>query len=533
MDTSPYLSLFLQECRDNCAAVEEQLLAMERDGVTSNRYAEVMRLCHSCKGAAATMQFVRLTDAFHLLEDVFSAARDGKIALDASAIDMALRSIDALRQSLVYVEENNAEPQTIEGLPDLHVLASGGHTEEAAPAAAEQAVTDELSMLPHIRVDARKLDFLLDLAGELSLLRQQFRTLADQPQYVLDLDPLVSRLEKNTQELLIQVNESRLIPLDQAFARLPRLVRDTARSQLKEVTFTMQGTDISLDKSIVDHLVTPLVHLLRNAVDHGIETPAERLKAGKPEQGTVTLSVRGETGFVVVSVEDDGQAIELNELKKLSKNRGFSDDEIESITEETILDLLCSSRFSSSQTVSMVSGRGVGLSAVKQITDGLGGHLSLVRQAGGKRFELALPLQLSIIPIILVRVGEGVYGVPFVHVDRLLQLSSADTMHMMGKRVLDIEGQPLPVRSLATLLHKDTEAIEEPRSVLVLSDGNRRFGIAVDEIIRNQEMMMKPLTSPLRSANLYAGCSPLGDGKIALVLDVPALIQHAFSIPVT
>jgi two-component system chemotaxis sensor kinase CheA len=527
MDTSSYLSLFLQECRDDCAGITRGLLRLEKEGADPASLAEIMRLSHSCKGAAATMGYETMAACFHRLEDAFSLAKDGKLVLAPETVDVLLQAIDELERALGIIEKTSQEPREYAHAAALASIAEG-HTSLAAPLSPDVPTeTDAGASLPHIRVDARKLDTLLDLTGELSLLRQQLRAAAEAMPGTTALEPLLDRLDKGVQELAFHVGQSRLIPVDQVFVRFPRLVRDLARAQDKRVAFAMAGTDIELDKSIIDHLLTPLIHLLRNAVDHGIEAPAERAAAGKAEEGNITLSVRREPGFVVVSVEDDGRPIVLDDLRRTAAARGFSPEELSALTEETVLDLLCSARFSSSAEVSMISGRGVGLSAVKSDVASLGGRLRLVRESGRKRFEMALPLSLSVIPVIFVKAAGAVYGVPFIHVRRLLQPSAAEHTRILAGDALVFEGAPLPLLPLGAAIGRTDAPAPATPSVLVVHDGDGSAGLVVDELLRTEEIMVKPVSGAVREAGLYSGCSLLGDGTVALILDIPAVIRHS------
>ncbi len=518
MDTSSYLSLFLQECRDNCAGAVQILLRIEQTAATEKDLQELMRLCHSCKGAAATMEFTKMADLFHRMEDLFAAALKDHTALTAEKIDELLQQIDAVEAALRIVESTGKEPDTF-----------SAQTNDGTVESLETSFNTDL---PHVRVESRKLDALLDLSSELSLLKQQFRTMAESSADKEQLIPLVDSLEKNVKELFFHVNQSRLIRLDQAFIRFPRLIRDLAKSIGKEVHFEMEGVDIELDKSVIDHLTTPLIHLLRNAVDHGIETPDEREKAGKPREGRVTIRIRREAGYIVVSVEDDGKQITVEAIRETAAKRGFSAQEVQNITDSTIIDVLCSANFSETEKVTMVSGRGVGLSAVKSTADALGGKLSLIREKDSKRFELVLPLNLSVIQVIFVRVGGHVYGVPLMHVERLLDITDKEVIASLGGEAIDFEEHPLPLIALSQALGLQIQSEQQAiRPVLVIKDPSGLAGITVDEILQNEEVMIKPVSSTIGQSKFYSGCSLLGDGTVALILDIPSILKHSISRP--
>jgi len=535
MNNSPYLSLFLQEMRDNCAGMNQKLVALEKKPTDAGLIAEIMRLSHSCKGAAATMGFEKTAEFCHAMEDVFDAVRKGGLVVTPAVIDVCLQGIDTVDACLTQIEKDGKELTEFAALSPLQVILranANASPSPATPVAAE--VTDQLqdidrmSQVPHIRVESKKLDTLLELAGELSVLRLQFSSAAkDSSQNAVFL-PLLDRFARLADDLTYQVTQSRLIPLDQVFARFPRLVRDLSRSQGKQIEFVMEGTGIDLDKTLVDHLTTPLIHLLRNAVDHGIESPEIRKKKGKSAQATIAVRVRREQGYAVITVEDDGQQIELSEIKRIAAERGFTAEEIAEIRQETLLDFLCNARFSSTKNISMVSGRGVGLSAVRDTVKELGGHLRLEQDAAGKRFILLLPLQLSVIRAIMVNVQGSTYGLPFVHIRRLLQVTPADIRTSLEQEVTVIDGEDVPVLRLGRVFAPKAKpaAAEELLHLLLTDTGEGTVALCVDAVIGNEEVMVKPVSETLHTGHYFSGHTVLADGKVALIVDIPALVHH-------
>lgn len=528
MDTSPYMSLYLQESRENSAKIIQNLLLVEKNA-TPEILTELMRLSHSCKGAAATMGYEKTAELCHNLESIFDAVRLSKFTLTPGAIDLCLRTMDIFEKALEHIEKMMKEPESYTITNALKELATGvmPHSTTEPPIASEELTT--IQTFPHVRVASSKLDTLLELSGELVVLQQQMTGVPLDPLSTLVMRPLVDRFEKIAEEMRYHVMQSRLIPVEQVFVKFPRLVREIAKDQKKSINFSMKGTDIELDKTLIDHLTTPLIHMLRNAVDHGIESPEERRKLGKPEEGTITLSVERNGAFIAVSVEDDGVQLRADELKIRARTIGMSESEIAAITDETILDLLVSGRFSMSENVSMISGRGVGLSSVYQTMRHLGGTLKLEQGAGTKKFILTFPLQLSVVQMILVRVNNQIFGLPFIHIHQILTVQSEMIHSSLHEPCITLGGQQIPLVYLHKTYSKtpsDTLENKNECHVLIADDGKQKVGLCVDTILHNEEVMVSAIPSALRDVQWLSGCALLGDGSIALIVDIPRLLAE-------
>lgn len=529
MDTTQYTTLFLQEMRENCAALNLVLVKLEKDPANDKLLAEAMRAFHSCKGAASTMGFEQTAEFCHALESVLDSARKGTLPLTATAIDDCLFAVDTIESCLKSIEKEGKELQQY---PVLTFDGAVGNRATVTNRSENTVIEESSEELPHIRVESRKLDTLLELTGELSTLRLQFLALRQKGASLDALPALIERLSGISSELAYRVSDSRLIPLEQVFQRFPRLVRDLAKSQSKQVEFIMSGTGIELDKTLVDRLLTPLIHLLKNAVDHGIETPDVRRKNGKAEQGTVTLNVQRDQGYVIISVEDDGQVINIEDLKKTAATRGFSKAEVDAITMDNVLDLLSSSRFSSTTTATMVSGRGVGLSAVRAIMKSIGGDFRLEQKDGHKVFTLLMPLQLSVMRTILVRAGGNTYAFPFIHIDRIVTVTQDDLHTSLQQRTMIIDGESAVIVDLDRMLRGASDshswpldAMQSSMRVLIAKHGNQPVGIRVDEVLQSEEIMVKPVPDAMHELEHFSGYSILGDGRIALIIDIANLLS--------
>lgn len=527
METSAYLPLYLQEMRENCARLGGLLVEVEKRPSEQGLLQEIMRFCHSCKGISATMGFVSTADLCHALEEVFDCARQGTLDITPDIVDVCLKALDALNTVIQTVDATKNEPPSPDAiLTELHAcLKKGGRADRTSVS----LHSEDIAEIPHVRVDSKRLDSLLELAGELSVLRLQMHSqFGEHPGPVAGA--LLDRFARVTDELSYEVMQSRLVPLEQVFLAFPRLVRDLARSQKKQVKLVMKGTDVELDKTLVDHLVSPLVHLLRNAIDHGIEPPEERTQKKKLIEGTVVISVAREHGFVTISVTDDGRKIECEAVKQSARKRGFSPQEIDAISDATLLTVLASGRLSTSKEISLVSGRGVGLSAVRSGASVLGGELVFAQSEKEKSFTLRLPLAVSVVRILFVRSSGQTYGLPFSHIERLLTVPRSSLRSPLGQPLVVLDDESIAVFRLKELLSDSGRSLGPlgPQSqmlpLVLLKSSQSKVAIEVEEVLKSEEVMVKSVGSSLSRTPHLAGSTIMGDGSVAFILDPHQLI---------
>ncbi len=536
MDITQYTSLYLQEMRDNLAQLNRHAVTLEKEPTNIPLLQEIMRLNHSGKGSSNAMGFKSTAELFHSLEDVFDAARKSKLAITKDIITLCLKAFDQIEASFAAIEKTKKEIDCSAIAAAVRASAQMNPAPATTQATTIDAATDvtvipDTTAIDFIRVGTEKIEKLTNLAGEFALLRQHASSLKNNPEFASVLE----QLTKLTDDLTYYAGNIRLVPLEQAFGRFPRLVRDLATVQGKNVRFEMTGTDVELDKTLVDHLISPLIHLLRNAVDHGMESPDVRKQLGKNPEGTIRLTVERDQGFARVTVEDDGEAIVLGTLKEIAKKKGFTDAVLDSIKETNTLDLLTMPGFSSSKTVSDISGRGVGLSAVHQAAKALGGQLTLTQSTGCKRFTVSLPLQLSIIQSLLVDVTGQTYALPLVHVRRLITVPSTQIQSTLGQQATVVDGQDVALISLPTLFKTNESAVKKEGATtaaitethIVLVDGDKGLiGIVVDRVLGNADIMVKPIATTLKSEVCFTGSTIIGSGRVALILDVPGIVQE-------
>lgn len=524
MDNQRYQTLFLQEMRENAEAIGQKLVELEHDPENGSLVEDIMRLVHGCKGACRTMEHTNTADLCHAFEDLLQTVRDGTKVPDQEFITFSIEVIRAFVDALDSIQNTQAEPNNFELMSELHALTQGQGSDVGLQEETKRLQQESDSTAPtisSIRIATSKLDTLLNLAGELSLLHAQYSAECDQR-----FRPFLERFGQLSDSITYHILESRTVPAKQLLGPLPVMVRDLATEEKKQVQFCTKGDNIELDKTLVDHLATPLNHLLRNAVSHGIETPVERMALGKESQGTITISIARTQEHVDVCVIDDGADINVQAVKDRAKDRGFSSAELEDITSSNLLDTLCDPRFSAAKHVSTISGRGVGLADVRSTALKLGGELTLEQHSVGKSFTLSLPLNLSLIKAILVESDSAVYVIPFIHVERLLRLSHDRIVSMVNRPHVLVDDESIPLYWLGSSHCTDTSVLP----VVLVDYGGQRIGVVVDAVIGTQSVLVKPLGDIAKQMQRYSGSTILHDGSIGLIIDIPSLIQE-FSSP--
>lgn len=393
-------------------------------------------------------------------------------------------------------------------------------------AGAEKPVASEAETT--VRVDTARLDDIMNMVGELVLVRNRLVRLglnsSDEA-----MAKAVSNLDVVTADLQTAVMKTRMQPIKKVFGRFPRLVRDLARQLNKEISLELVGEETDLDKNLVEALADPLVHLVRNAVDHGIETPQEREAAGKSRGGRVILSAEQEGDHILLSISDDGKGMDANVLRAIAVKKGLMDkDAADRLSESDCYNLIFAPGFSTKTEISDVSGRGVGMDVVKTKIAQLNGSLSIHSTLGqGSKIVIKVPLTLAIMPTLMVMLGNQAFAFPLVNVNEIFHLDLSRTNVVDGQEVVIVRDKALPLFYLKRWLVASA-AHEEQREghVVILSVGTQRIGFVVDQLVGQEEVVIKPLGKMLQGTPGMSGATITGDGRIALILDVPSMLKH-------
>lgn len=377
-----------------------------------------------------------------------------------------------------------------------------------------------------VRVDIERLDNLMNLVGELVINKGRLEQIG-LTQHHGDLNDVIEQMERITNDLQNVVMNVRMVPIEQVFNRFPRMVRDLAKDLGKEVEFIIEGKETELDRTVIDEIGDPLVHLLRNAVDHGIEYPEDRRRNGKNSSGTVRLVARHEGNNVFIEVIDDGSGLNLDLIRARAVEKGLATlQEVDNMTPVQVTDFLFRSGFSTAENVTDVSGRGVGLDVVKNKIESLNGEIFVDTVLGkGTTFKIRLPLTLAIIQALLVKVGNETFAIPLSSVDETTMISKSDLKMVQSQEVVLLRGKVLPLVKARYLLEfREHDNYEDVMYVVVVRKGEKQLGIIVDSLIGQQEIVIKSLGKLLAGIPGVAGATILGDGAVSLILDVGTLV---------
>ena len=399
----------------------------------------------------------------------------------------------------------------------------------AAPAAAKKPAGPAKDAVPAettVRVDTKRLDDIMNMVGELVLVRNRLVRLglksADEA-----MAKAVANLDVVTGDLQSAVMKTRMQPIKKVFGRFPRVVRDLARNLKKEINLELEGEKTDLDKNLVEALADPLVHLVRNSVDHGIESPEAREQAGKPRSGKVVLSAEQEGDHIVLSITDDGGGMDASVLRRKAVEKGLMDEEAaDRLSDHEAFNLIFHPGFSTKDQISDVSGRGVGMDVVKTKISQLNGTIDVQSEKGvGTKIAIKVPLTLAIMPTLMVMLGEQAFALPLVSVNEIFHLDLSKTNVVDGQEVVVVRERPLPLFHLKRWLVNGHQEEHNEAHVVIVSVGTQKMGFVVDQLIGQEEVVIKPLGKMLHGTPGMAGATITGDGRIALILDVPSMLK--------
>ena len=557
---------FLVESYENLDQLDQDLVALEGHPGSRELLSRVFRTIHTIKGTCGFLAFGRLESLTHAGESLLSELREGRRGMDQPTTDVLLAMVDTVRKILASIETSGLEGDigveaVIEAIgavlqePGPQLLPDVGIPAVQSPAAATTPVrsgaggaepsTDDPGRTSAsdsaIRVDVEVLDDLMRQVGELVLARNQITALAG-GQHDGDLVRASQRLSLIATELQEAVMAARMQPMGHLWAKMPRVVRDLAAACGRQVRLEVAGADTELDRALLEAVKDPLMHLVRNAVDHGIEAAPARVAAGKPAAGVLTMRAYHAGGRVVVEVQDDGRGIDADRVASTAVARGLrTPEQVAALGETDLLQLLFLPGFSMADTVTNLSGRGVGLDVVRTRIGAIGGTVEVESTLGcGTTWRLRIPLTLAIISAIIVESGGELYSIPAVNVLEFVaadgQSSEAAIEYVGPAPVLRVRGTLLPLVALAEVLglpsapgpgHQGEPAMASV--IAVLQAGARHFALIVDRVLDIEEIVVKPIPARLSGVGVYAGATLLGDGRVALILDVQGIAARALT----
>jgi two-component system chemotaxis sensor kinase CheA len=534
---------YLEDAREHLAVLDDALLRLEKSGPDADVVASLLGPLHTLKGNSGMIGFGGIKDYVHRLEDAFTKVRDGSLTLEPATLQQLFEGASALREAIERAAASGREERGL-GV-ERAALESLLAASSAAPSSRVQAGAAAETGRPGkggdptlvaarsslVRVDFAKLDHLLNLVGELIVYRTKLTEVGrqvsavapDAGQELLDSVHQVAGVSSQLQETIMDI---RMLPIRHVFERFPRLVRDLAHGGGKQVELILQGEDTRVDKAVIDEIGEPLVHLIRNAVDHGIEPPETRLAAGKSATGTILLTAAQESSQVVLTLVDDGAGIDAAEVRKRAIEHGLLAPD-EQLTDRETIQFIFSEGFSTARSVTDVSGRGVGLDVVVHCMERLNGLIEAETIPGaGTKFTLHLPLTLAIITVLMVEVGERVYALPSGAVVESLRFRPDEVSQMNGRDTLRIRDRIIPLVHLSEFFRVTSRVRREETYAVIVGRGEKRLGLTVDRLLGQQDVVIKGLDSVVSGSALgVAGATILGDGRVVLVVDVAALFE--------
>jgi two-component system chemotaxis sensor kinase CheA len=498
------IDVYRAETAENLAAMEHGLLALEKRGdADAELLHAVLRGAHTIKGSSATIGYTAVANSAHEMEDTLQRVREGTLAWNSGVAARLMESLDALR--LLTLAPPNA---------------AGVEDTEATPAAIRRTTGRETSL----RVNLSRLDRLLDLTAEITIARGRMAQLVGASAGSDDvLGGTLWQLEQLHAALHSEVMMLRMVRLGPVFRAQQRTARDVAQHRGKLVHLVVEGDDVEVDTSISEQLRDPLTHMIRNSVDHGIESPAERVAAGKPRTGKIVLRAQHQAGTVVIEIEDDGRGLDREKIAARAEALGLLDNAA-ALSDDQLFACIFEPGFSTAGEITTVSGRGVGMDVVRRHIRALRGTIDISSLPGrGTRFVIRLPLTVAIINGLLVAADGERYVVPMEAVEECVDFQSAQA-HGAEAGVLNLRGKPVPYTHLAGSLG-GSSARSARACVVILRQGHMRVGLVVDSLDGDCQAVIKPLSGMLQHLRGIAGSTILGDGRVALILDVPQLVE--------
>ena len=553
---------FLTETSESLDTVDNQLVMFEQDSNNVRILGSIFRLVHTIKGTCGFLGLPRLEALAHAAETLMGKFRDG-MPVTSEAVTLILSSIDRIKEILASLEANHAEPDgtDLDLIAELHETVERGlqamsappiasmsalaeiltpaqpvpvpavaaakvlkPSVNKAPAEAETAEGDRVAR-QSIRVDVDALEHLMTMVSELVLTRNQLLEISRRNEDTEFKVPL-QRLSTVTAELQEGVMKTRMQPVGNAWQKLPRIVRDLAADLGKQIELEMLGADTELDRQVLDLIRDPLTHMVRNSADHGLETPVERLAAGKPAQGTIRLSAYHENGHIIICVADNGRGLNTGRINAKALSNGLvGEAELEKMTEAQIHKFIFAPGFSTAAAVTSVSGRGVGMDVVRTNIDQIGGTIDIKSVAGeGSSVTLKIPLTLAIVSALIVEAGGDRFAIPQLAVVELVR-ARANSEHRIERikdtAVLRLRSKLLPLVHLKRLLRIGEGTCSDPENgfVVVTQVGDQTFGIVVDGVLHTEEIVVKPMSTKLRHIEVFSGNTILGDGAVIMIID--------------
>ncbi|MBZ4672635.1 MAG: hybrid sensor histidine kinase/response regulator [Deferribacteraceae bacterium] len=554
-DMQDLVNDFIVESEELIEKLDQDLVELEHRKNDLDLLNGIFRCAHTIKGSSSFLGFDKMATVTHHAEEILNKLRKGEMAVTKEIMDVLLEFVDVVKQLMDDIKNNSDTASIDETVKKLKLANEGKLVAPSSVKTQEQSgktkeskknvnkpsqikkVTKAIEQT--IRVDVSRLDSLMNLVGELVLSRNRITQLAVELEKKYEGDFIIEQLAETTSqiglittELQLAVMKTRMVPIGKVFNKFPRMVRDLCRDLNKEIDLVIAGEDTELDKSVVEEIGDPLIHMIRNAVDHGVESPEERVKKGKPKKGTVWLNAYHEGNHIVIEIKDDGKGIDPEKIKqKAIEKEVITPDEAKNLNKEEVLGLIFKPGFSTAEKVTGVSGRGVGMDVVKTNIEKLNGIINIESEINkGSTFKLKLPLTLAIIQALLVEVSGEVFAIPLVSVIETVKINDNEIHSFEGREVLKLRDSVLSLIRLDEVFQLEG-SFSQDMYVVVVALAEMRIGLIVDRLVGQEEIVIKSLGEYLGGNVGIAGATIMGDGKVRLIVDVSGVMEIATKMP--
>jgi two-component system, chemotaxis family, sensor kinase CheA len=579
------VSEFITEAEESLEKIDPLFVELEIRGHDKDMLNDIFRSMHTIKGAAGFLGFKNIVEVAHKSESILKRLRDNEISISTKLMDAILRSVDMLKlllkhlkakdgvdedinpiiteldnalnaalgaeqaspvedaarvavaeQSVPQQEERNPEeeqPKKEEKRSEAAPVSVA--PEQAAPPAKMAATLPAQESLQTLRIDVERVDKVMDLTGEIVLVRNRLLNIANyldsrysDDENVGHLLGTVAFLDLVTSDMQLAVMKMRMQPLKKVFGKFPRLVRDLSNNIGKEVDLVLSGEETEVDRSVIEHIGDPMVHIIRNAIDHGLESPDDRARAGKPIKGTLSIRAFQQGNTIIIEVADDGKGIDVEKVKrKAIEKRLISEEEAARMADEHAINLIFLPGFSTMDKATELSGRGVGMDVVKTNISKLNGYVEVMTKKGiGSTFRISIPLTLAILQALMVRAGNSQFAIPLAPVEETIKIDCGEIENVAGQTVLVVREKVNPLFELAGILNLDDRGGSDYRYVLVIAIGDRKFCIAVDELLGQEEVVIKTINGIETDSSYILGATITGEGKVVLILDLAGISRN-------
>ncbi len=560
---------FIVESNELIDKLGQDLLLLEKDGTDAELHNTIFRAVHTVKGTSSFLGFEQMTNLAHSYEDVLNKIRKKELVVSGDVMDIMFEAYDFMKVLLERIEKNDTTPVRLDDIIHKLTSVSGQNTEnevsekkesedgkniqpvidaepeeekdpeaekEESKQAGDKTIPSTGRAIDNtIRVDVGRLDGIMNLVGELVLGRNRLAQISDQMKQTYEgssiekeLSGTFSQLDFITTELQMAVMKARMVPMSKVFNKLPRLIRDLCRESGKKIELEIFGAENELDKSIVEELNDPLVHILRNAADHGIESPDDRIAAGKSETGRVTIQTRQEGNHMAITIADDGRGLDPEKLKAKATQRNLiTEDQAREMSNSEACNLIFAAGFSTAEKVTNVSGRGVGMDVVRTNVQKLKGIIEIRSEIGkGTTLTIKLPLTLAIIQGLLAQVQKEVFSIPLNSVIEVVRIEKSNIQTIRGKEVIKLRDTILPLAWLSSVFNIPLNGTKRDWIyIVVIGLAEKRIGVVVDTLLGQKEVVIKSLGSYLGTVPGIAGSTILGDGRVIMILDIAPFMK--------